>query len=310
MNTTVQYAVEISDVVKTFRRHGKPFHAVNHTSWRVETGEVVAFLGENGAGKSTTLDMVLGLTNPTSGQVKVLGQGPHQAVRAGKVGAVLQQDSLPAGATVREVVHMIAAAHGPKTADDERLARLMHEWDLVDIAGTKISRCSGGQIQRLRTALAVLNEPALLILDEPTAGMDVGARRQFWDGMHMQADAGRTIIFATHYLTEAEEFADRIVVISGGRIVADGTTAEIQAMNGSGRVKADFPDPASASKAAAAITARHLGRAGVVGRTLTIGTDRTDDAARYLLTETPARNLSVSVTSLEDVFTHLTRLEV
>lgn len=295
--------------MKTFRRHGKPFHAVDHTTWQVERGEVVAFLGENGAGKSTTLDMVLGLTNPTSGQVKVLGQAPHKAVAAGQVGAVLQQDSLPAGATVREVVHMIAAAHGIKARDSDRLERLMREWDLSDIAGTKISRCSGGQIQRLRTALAVLNEPALLILDEPTAGMDVGARRQFWDGMHRQADAGRTIIFATHYLTEAEEFADRIVVISGGRIVADGTTSEIQAMNGSGRVKADFPDPASASDAAAALFARHLGRAGVVGRTLTITTEQSDDVARYLLTATPARNLSVSATSLENVFTSLTQME-
>ena len=162
---------------------------------------------------------------------------PREAVVSGAVSAVLQTGGLLRDLTVRETVPMIASTYASHTPVDEVIDRA----GLRTLADRRVSKCSGGEQQRLRFALALLPDPRLLVLDEPTAGMDVTARRDFWDTMHADASAGRTVVFATHYLEEADAFADRIVLVAGGRIVADGTTAEIRSQASGRTVSATLP---------------------------------------------------------------------
>src|SRR6478735_3441308 len=243
-------AIELRSLVKSFpSRRGSQdaeVRAVDGIDLRIEPGEVVAFLGPNGAGKTTTLDMVLGLTEPTSGTAEVFCRRPREAVVGGHVSAVLQTGGLLRDLTVRETVRMIASTYAVHSPVDEVIDRA----GLRSLADRRVSKCSGGEQQRLRFALALLPDPRLLVLDEPTAGMDVTARRDFWDTMHADASAGRTVVFATHYLEEADAFADRIVFIAGGRIVADGTTAEIRSRASGRTVSATLPSSSLAAAVA------------------------------------------------------------
>jgi ABC-2 type transport system ATP-binding protein len=218
-------AIDLRDVTQTFRSGTAPeIHAVDGLSLRIGEGEVVAFLGPNGAGKTTTLDMVLGLTSPTSGSVQVLGQMPCAAVRKGLVAAVLQTGGLLRDITVRETVEVIAAQYATHLPVPE----VMERAGITAIANRRVSKCSGGEQQRVRFALALLPDPRVIVLDEPTAGMDIGGRIEFWEAMRNERH--RTVVFATHYLEEAQQFADRIVLINRGRLVADGTTHEIRSL--------------------------------------------------------------------------------
>ena len=194
----------------------------------VRPGEVVAFLGPNGAGKTTTIDMILGLGRPDAGSVRVFGMTPRQAVDRGLVAAVLQTGGLLPDLSVLETVQLTASlfpAAIPATAALQRAG-------IAELSSRTVSRCSGGEQQRLRFAMALVSEPALLILDEPTTGLDVEGRRRFWSAIHADAERGRTVLFATHYLEEADEYADRIVLMARGRVVADGTVAQIRAAVG------------------------------------------------------------------------------
>ena len=235
MTTTTAPAVELRDLRKTFKGTGKgakgkpgsrTVTAVDGLDLTIEPGEVVAFLGPNGAGKTTTLDMVLGLTEPTSGTARTYGEDPRRAVAAGRVSAVLQSGGLLPDLTVRETVQLIASTFPQHESVDSVLQRA----GLSGLAGRRVSKCSGGEQQRLRFAMALLPSPDLLVLDEPTAGMDVTARRDFWSTMHADADAGRTVVFATHYLEEAEDFARRIVLVAGGRVVVVGVWPSVGAV--------------------------------------------------------------------------------
>lgn len=294
-------AIEIVGLHKTFRARAGAVRAVDGIDLRVDRGEVVALLGHNGAGKTTTLDMVLGFTTPTSGQCRVFGMAPHAAVRAGLVGGVLQTDALLDDLTVGETVAMVATQHANPISVAEALERA----GATGIAKRRVSKCSGGERQRLRFALALLADPQLLVLDEPTAGMDVAARRDFWAAMHAEAERGRTIVFATHYLAEAEEFADRTVVMRAGRIVADGTTDEVRAMGGTRTVSCrwDARDGDPASLPGVAHAADQHGR--VVFRLARDG-GGTDALVRRLLTETSASDVLVEPARLEEAFLGLT----
>ena len=188
--------------------------AVDSIDLTVKRGEIIALLGPNGAGKTTLIDMILGLTQPSGGELSVFGRNASEAARAGLLGAVQQTGGLLKDLTIRATVEMIAALY-PKPIDvDEVLAGA----DLTEIAKRKVGKCSGGQQQRLRYALATMHSPELLILDEPTAGMDVNARRTFWERMEAIAERGTTILFATHYLEEAQNFAQRIVLMESAPI--------------------------------------------------------------------------------------------
>ena len=198
--------------------------AVDGIDLTIRPGEIVALLGPNGAGKTTTLDMVLGFTAPSAGSISVFGVDPQQAVLCGRVAAVLQTGGLLRDLTVRETVELVASTHPNPQSPDAVIDRA----GLAGIQLQRVQSCSGGEQQRLRFALALLGDPDLLVLDEPTTGMDVAARHEFWASMRAEAERGRTIVFATHYLQEAEDFAERTVLMANGRMVADGPTDEVR----------------------------------------------------------------------------------
>src|SRR6476469_4711726 len=226
-------AISLGDLTKSFG----DVHAVRGIGLRIEQGEIVAFLGPNGAGKTTTIDLLLGLSQPTAGSVEVLGHAPRQAIARGLVSAVMQTGGLLKDLTVRETVEYTASLF----ADTRPVDEVLDNAGITAIADRKVAKCSGGEQQRLRFAMAMLSDPALLLLDEPTTGMDVEGRRRFWDAIRADSSAGRTVLFATHYLEEADQFADRIVLISRGRVVADGPGSEIKRLASGRTVRATWP---------------------------------------------------------------------
>jgi ABC-2 type transport system ATP-binding protein len=275
--------------------------AVDGLDLTIEPGEIVAFLGPNGAGKTTTVDMVLGLNRPDSGSVEVYGRTPRAAVSHGLVAAVMQTGGLLKDLTVRETVELTAALFAHARPVDEVLERA----GITDIAGRRVGKCSGGQQQRLRFAMALLPEPELLILDEPTTGMDVEGRRDFWGAIRADAERGRTVLFATHYLEEADAYADRIVLVSHGRVVADGTAAQIKALSAGRRLTATWEGVGTAD----ALTLQNLPGVEDVelrGDTVLIAAKDSDAVARHLLTATPAHDLQITSRGLEDAFIALT----
>ncbi|GAB3655443.1 ABC transporter ATP-binding protein [Zhihengliuella somnathii] len=271
--------------------------AVDGVDLTVERGEVVALLGPNGAGKTTLIDIVLGLIAPEDGSVEVLGTEPRRAVTSGRISALLQTGGLLPDLSVRETVTMIASLHRSPRDVDEVLAAA----GATGFASRRVSRCSGGEQQRLRFALALLTRPDVLILDEPTTGMDVNARHDFWRNMSDLADDGATIVFATHYLEEAERFARRTVLMGAGRVLADGPTSEIRRRAGAARVTVTWnPDDADLAALDHVLGAeRH-------GSRIELRTDNADALARDLLTRTDAHGIEVASASLDEAFRYLT----
>jgi len=273
--------------------------AVDGISLQIHPGEVVALLGPNGAGKTSTVDMLLGLSQPSSGSVRVYGRSPHEAVALGLVSAVMQTGGLLKDFTVEETVKLTAVLFGrPQSAVGEALRRA----GIEDIGKRLVGKCSGGQQQRLRFAMALLPDPELLILDEPTTGMDVGGRHDFWNAIREDARGGRTVIFATHYLEEADAYADRVVFVRRGQVVADGTAAEVKAMASGRTIRATMSDPSEAALAAIA----GVDSVEVRGETVFLHGRDTDAIARHLLNTTDARDLEITSRNLEQAFLALT----
>lgn len=295
-------AIELRDVRKVFRTRSGEMTAVKDVTLSIDAGSVVALLGPNGAGKTTTIDMVLGLTSPTAGTITVLGKSPRAATVSGKVSAVLQSGGLLRDLTVGETVELIASTF----PDAIPVAQVLQRAGLTSLKNRKVAKCSGGEQQRLRFALALLPDPQLLILDEPTTGMDVTARAEFWETMHAEADQGRTIIFATHYLQEADNFADRVVMIAGGQVVADGSTSEIRAKATGRIVSAGITG--DIAKVRSELEARDdVHNVRIEGERIVIHTADSDAVALELLTKYGARDLEAAPGSLDDAFTALTR---
>ncbi|ALG06116.1 ABC transporter ATP-binding protein [Kibdelosporangium phytohabitans] len=195
--------------------------ALTDVSFTVPSGQTVALLGANGAGKSTAVDLLLGLKRPRSGSVTVLGGSPHDAVAAGRVGALLQSGGLPTDSTVQEIISLATGLYGKRRT----AAELLDLAGLLDVKRRKVDALSGGQKQRVRFAVAMAGKPELLFLDEPTVALDFKARRQFWRSVK---ELGNTVMFATHYLDEADEYADRVIVIDKGHVIADGSPAQVK----------------------------------------------------------------------------------
>ena len=272
--------------------------AVRGVDLELQRGEVVAFLGPNGAGKTTTIDMVLGLSTPTSGEVEVLDLAPREAVSRGLVSAVLQTGGLLKDLTVRETLDYTASLFGDTRPVDE----VLEQAGIADRADRRVGKCSGGEQQRLRFAMALLPDPALLLLDEPTTGMDVEGRRRFWSAIRADAGSGRTILFATHYLEEADQYADRIVLMRRGRVVADGSGAEIKALASGRTVRATIHAPDEAALRGFP----GVDSVEVRGDSVVVRTKDSDALARHLLTTTDARDVEITAQALEEVFLDLT----
>ncbi|AIJ22038.1 ABC transporter ATP-binding protein [Amycolatopsis methanolica] len=281
------------------RKHYGEVRAVDGVDLTIAPGEVVALLGPNGAGKSTTVDMLLGLTTPDAGEVSIFGTTPAEAVARGAIGAMLQGAALLEDATVGEMVGMIASLHRKPMPVAEALRRAGIE-DLANRRGTKLS---GGQKQRVRFAVALVSDPDLLVLDEPTAAMDVGSRREFWRSMHAYTNTGRTVLFATHYLEEAEEFADRVVLMRSGRIVADGTVAEVRALASGRTLRAAVPEATPAAVADLPGVTEYEVRGGRIA----VSTSDSDATLRALLARFPgAHDIEITAIGLEGAFLTLT----
>src|SRR6266480_2878646 len=208
-------AVAFRDVVKVYHPNMK---ALDHVSFDIQPGETVALLGPNGAGKSTAIDTMLGLRAPTSGEVRILGGPAAAAVAAGQIGGMLQTGGLPEGARVSELIGLFRQLYRDRRSTTE----------LLTLAGN----------------------PELLFLDEPTAALDVEARRHFWRSVETIAGQGATVLFATHYLEEADANATRIIVVNHGRVIADGTPAQIKAFTATRtlRFSTAAPDPSELLK--------------------------------------------------------------
>ena len=288
-------AIMLEGVRKTYGE----VRAVDGLDLVITPGEIVAVLGPNGAGKSTTTEMITGLTDPDAGRVAVFGRPPRTAVREGLVGVMLQAGALLHEATVNDVLRLMHGLHANPLALDEVVERA----DLRTFLKTKTEKLSGGQAQRLRYALALMADPQLLILDEPTVGMDVEIRRAFWASMREFIAGGRTVLFATHYLDEADAEADRIVVLARGRLIADGTPSMIKS-----RVADRTVTLADHGVTLADLTALPSVIAGErSGGRLLLRTTDSDATLRALITEHPAAtDIEVESASLEDAFLTLT----
>jgi ABC-2 type transport system ATP-binding protein len=275
-------------------KHYGSLKAVDGLSLELRAGETVALLGPNGAGKSTSLDMLLALRKPTSGKIRMFGKDPYHAVKSGDVGAMLQSGGLMPEVTVGELVSLVTGLH-PRPVP---VATTLRRAGIEKIVDQRVDRLSGGQTQRVRFALAIVGESPLVVLDEPTTAMDVETRRAFWASMKEEVAEGKTLLFATHYLEEADQAADRILVINRGRLLADGTPAEIKARAGAKRIsfQLDTAPPNTGSEQFL------LGLPGLVsldvrGNFVQIQT-QDSDATLYAVLDAGLRPREIEVTSL------------
>jgi ABC-2 type transport system ATP-binding protein len=287
-------AVDLAGVHRSFGA----VHAVDGIDFHLELGEIAALLGPNGAGKTTTIDMILGLGRPDEGTVTVLGMTPAAAISRGLVSAVMQTGGLLKDLTVRETIRLTASVFAESRPVDEVLERA----GITGIGQRLVGACSGGEQQRLRFALAILADPALMVLDEPTAGMDVEGRRDFWTAIRRDAEEGRTVLFATHYLEEADAYADRIILLRQGRIVADGTAAEVRNLSSGRSVRATLPGADGATLSALP----GVRSVEIRGDRVLIQTLDSEAVARFLLTTTSARDVEIVAHNLEEAFLALT----
>ncbi|WP_426506165.1 ABC transporter ATP-binding protein [Dactylosporangium sp. McL0621] len=272
--------------------------AVEDVTLTVTAGEVVAVLGPNGAGKSTTLLMLLGLLPPRTGGVRLFGRAPSAAAAAGLVGAMPQAGGLLPRSTVGDLLRFLHDVY-PQPMP---VAEALELADLTGLAGRTVERLSGGQAQRLRFAMALIGRPGLLVLDEPTAALDVEARRAFWAAMRTYAGQGRTVLFSTHYLEEADDNADRIVVLDRGRVIADGTAADVK------RRVAVRTVSVTDRKADYAVLPGVVAVAEQAGRAVLTSTD-SDATVLALAAAGLLHDLEVAGAGLEEAYLALTRLE-
>ena len=296
---TTTAGITLTGLVKTFPSPGGPVRAVRGVDLHIAPGETVALLGPNGAGKSTTIDLLLGLLPPDAGSVSIFGMTPQDAIARGAIGAMLQSGAVLRDLTVRELLLMMASLY-PEPLPVEEVLRL---GGIEDIANRKTEKLSGGQTQRVRFAVALVSNPDLIILDEPTVAMDVVARQAFWATMREFTRLGRTVVFATHYLEEADAYADRIVLMARGQIVADGPATEIKAAVGGRTLRATLPGADE----------RELGKlpgvrsVEVHGDSVNLACFDSDQAIRTLIARWPeARDFEITGAGLEAAFLALT----
>jgi ABC-2 type transport system ATP-binding protein len=299
VNGTPQRGLEARGLVKSFRSPNGLVQAVCNVDISIARGETVALLGPNGAGKSTTIDMLLGLTDPDEGSVTVFGMSPAGAIDAGVVGAMLQTGALIRDVSVHELISMMASLYpAPLNVGD-----VLDVAGVAGIAGQRTQKLSGGESQRVRFAVALVSNPDLLVLDEPTVGMDVEGRHGFWTAMRSFAARGKTVLFATHYLEEADAYADRVLLMANGGIVANGPPTEIKAMVGSRTIRATLPD----ADLSALADLPGVAAADRRGEAVVLSCSSSDEAIRALLARYPdAHDIEIAGAGLEEAFLQLT----
>ncbi len=291
VSDAAESVVRLRGVTKTFGA----IHAVDGIDLEIRRGETVALLGPNGAGKTTTISMMLGLLEPTTGTVRMFGMSPVEAIQHSRIGAMLQEGKLMPGIRVEEFIDFIRGLHPAPLPKDQ----LLELAGLMGLESRRLDRLSGGQTQRVRFAMAIAGDPDLLVLDEPTASMDVEARREFWTSMRAYAALGHTILFATHYLDEAETSASRLIIIAHGRIIADGTVSDIQERYGEPRVSFTRGD-AGAGGFDHLPGVRH---SEIQGERVTLHTRDVDATVRALVaSDIPWKDLEVKNNDLEETF--------
>lgn len=231
-----EHVIKVTDLRRVY---GGGFEAVRGISFCVGRGEVFALLGTNGAGKTSTVELLEGLARPAGGRVRVLGHDPYadRALVRPRTGVMLQEGGFPSELTVAETARMWAGCVSGARPEGEVLGLV----GLAGKAGVRVKQLSGGERRRLDLALALLGDPEVLFLDEPTTGLDAEGRRDTWELVRTLRDTGTTVLLTTHYLEEAEDLADRLAILHEGRIAAAGTPAEVTAAQPS-RISFELPD--------------------------------------------------------------------
>jgi ABC-2 type transport system ATP-binding protein len=285
--------IAISDLVM---RYGA-VTAVDHVDLTIHRGQTVALLGPNGAGKTTTVKNLLGVLRPSAGEVRIFGATPRDAVRAGHIAAMQQDGGLMQGVTVRELISFVRGLYREPLSPPE----IVEAAGLDDILDKRADRLSGGQTQRVRFAVALAGDPDILVLDEPTAAMDVESRRAFWVRMREFAGAGRTVLFATHYLEEADAVADRVIVMARGKIVSDGSVTQLKSGVSARLVRFTGVSDGLADLAGVVSVEQH-------GATVVLRSSDAEATVRALFaTRERVPDLEVSGASLEDAFLAITK---
>ncbi|MFE9771039.1 ABC transporter ATP-binding protein [Streptomyces sp. NPDC005931] len=300
-----EHVIEVTDLRRVY---GGGFEAVGGISFSVRRGEIFALLGTNGAGKTSTVELLEGLAAPTGGRVRVLSHDPHTeraAVRP-RTGVMLQEGGFPSELTVTETTRMWAGCVSGARSPQEALALV----GLTGKARVRVKQLSGGERRRLDLALAVLGDPEVLFLDEPTTGLDAEGRRSTWELVRALRDGGTTVLLTTHYLEEAETLADRLAILHQGRIAATGTPAEVTATQPS-RITFELPESHSPGDLPPLDALGACGRE-TDGRVVRLRTRELQRAATALLmwaerTGVELRGLDVRSASLEEAFLGIAR---
>ena len=304
------WAIRVKELRKQYPGRDGPVHAVNGIDLEIKVGECFGLLGPNGAGKTTTVEILEGLNQPTSGEVEVLGlnwQSHARAIRE-RIGVTLQETRFPDKETVRELLVVFRSFYRSGLTVDEAIARV----SLESKANALIEQLSGGQQQRLAVAVALVGDPELLFLDEPTTGLDPQSRRQLWDVIRSLRERGRTVLLTTHYMDEAERLCDRVAVIDHGKIIALGSPRELIARLGGEHI-VEFAVEANGDQLAPEIFAPLdsvlATRADGEGYALTVAEPHRAIPALLDQLDTldrPLARLTTRHASLEDVFVSLT----
>jgi ABC-2 type transport system ATP-binding protein len=241
-------------VVDRLTKHFGDFEAVEGVSFEIPQGQLVALLGPNGAGKTTTLEMLEGFLVPTSGTARVLSVDPHRGDRRwrARIGLVLQSTSLDAELTVRDTLSVFAGLY----PNPRRVGEVLELVDLTDDADTRVGALSGGQRRRVDLAIGIIGRPEVLFLDEPTTGLDPEARRRAWTSVQNLTTTGTTVVLTTHYIDEAEHLADRLILLAGGKVIADTTPQGLRARGGPATIRYHLPADVAREDLPAALAAQ------------------------------------------------------
>ncbi|GAA3547555.1 ABC transporter ATP-binding protein [Nonomuraea rosea] len=278
------------------RRYGDVL-ALDRVSLDIRAGELVGLLGPNGAGKSTLINLFVGLRRPTSGTVELLGGSPRDPVARRGIGVTPQETGLPESLRVGEIVDFVSAHFPERAAKGE----LLYRFGLSDLVKRQVGGLSGGQKRRLAVALAFAGKPRMVFLDEPTTGLDVEARRSLWDGIKAFHDDGGTVLLTSHYLEEIEALAKRVVVVGGGRVLADDTMQAVRDVVGVRRVSfaaGEVPELPGV-----------IGSEREDGRINLVTTDPDRLVVELVRSGTPFSGLEIRPTTLEEAFLAITSKE-